>query len=81
MPLADRVDAFLKKWKTGIAAACCCLGAVRVLIFAAGFPLFNPVDESSHYEMVYEYSRGSFIATYRFRRCSRSGESFTTPAA
>jgi len=58
MPLADRVDAFLKKWKTGIAAACCCLGAVRVLIFAAGFPLFNPVDESSHYEMVYEYSRG-----------------------
>src|ERR1051326_7048488 len=58
MPLAERVDAFLGKWKTEIATVCCCLGALRVLLFAAGFPLFNPVDEPSHYEMVYKYSRG-----------------------
>jgi len=58
MTFTDRVDDFLKKRRRWIAAACCLLGALRILIFAAGFPLFNPVDEASHYEMVYEYSRG-----------------------
>jgi hypothetical protein len=54
----DLVDGFLAKWKTPIAAAWCCFAVLRVLAFAAAFPLFNPVDETSHYEMVYEYSRG-----------------------
>ena len=58
MPFSDRVDEFLRKRRDWIALACCCVGALRVLIFAAGFPLFNPVDEPSHYEMVHEYSKG-----------------------
>jgi hypothetical protein len=58
MPFNDRMDAFLDRWKMWIAVICCGLGALRVLLFAAGFPLFNNVDEASHYEMVYEYSRG-----------------------
>jgi hypothetical protein len=58
MPFNDRMDEFLRKRRTWIAAACSCFAALRVLVFAAGFPLFNPVDEPSHYEMVYEYSRG-----------------------
>src|SRR5215467_12507731 len=68
MPSPDRVDRFLSKWKAWIAAACCCLGALRVLIFAAGFPLFNPVDEPSHYEMVYQYSRGTWPGATLFKR-------------
>jgi hypothetical protein len=58
MPTGDRIDGFLAKWKAWIAAGCCLFGAVRVLAFAAAYPLFNPVDEPAHYEMVYEYSRG-----------------------
>ena len=58
MPFNDRIDGFLTQRGAWIAAACCCFAALRVLVFAAGYPLFNPVDEPSHYEMVYEYSRG-----------------------
>jgi hypothetical protein len=58
MPFNDRIDRFLTERRAWIAAACCCFAALRVLVFAAGYPLFNPVDEPSHYEMVYEYSRG-----------------------
>jgi len=58
MSCHDRVDGFLAKWKTWIAAGCCGFAVLRVLALAAAFPLFNPVDETSHYEMVYEYSRG-----------------------
>ena len=58
MSFSDRIDDFLMRRRTWIAAGCCSFAVLRVLIFAAGFPLFNPVDEPSHYEMVYEYSRG-----------------------
>jgi hypothetical protein len=67
MSFADRVDAFLRKSRTWIAVVCGCLGALRVLVFAAGFPLFNPVDETSHYEMVYEYSRGVWPGPQLFK--------------
>jgi len=34
------------------------IGAARVLLFSAAFPLFNNVDEYSHFDAVYKYSRG-----------------------
>jgi len=58
MSFTLRLDNFVAQRKTWIAAVCCCFAVLRVLAFAAAFPLFNPVDETSHYEMVYEYSRG-----------------------
>ena len=58
MSFNEQIDAFLTRWKTSIIVICCCLGALRVLLYAAAFPLFNPVDETSHYQMVREYSRG-----------------------
>lgn len=36
----------------------CGLAALRVFLFCAAFPFFNNVDEQSHYDVVYKYSRG-----------------------
>src|SRR5258708_29519508 len=36
----------------------CCFALIRILIFAAAFPLFNNVDEQVHYEMVYRFAHG-----------------------
>jgi Predicted membrane protein (DUF2142) len=55
---AERVDAFLARNQMWIAGMSCCLALVRILIFAAGFPLFNNVDEQDHYEMAYRYAHG-----------------------
>jgi hypothetical protein len=52
----ERVDVFLKRRQTWIVGAMCCFALVRILIFAAAFPLFNNVDEQDHYEMVYRYA-------------------------
>jgi len=54
----ERVDVFLKRRQTWIVGAMCCFALVRILIFAAAFPLFNNVDEQDHYEMVYRYAHG-----------------------
>jgi len=54
----ERVDAFLKRKQNWIAGVMSCFALVRILIFAAGFPLFNNVDEQDHYEMVYRYAHG-----------------------
>ena len=54
----ERIDALLRRRQVWIAAAACCFAAVRILIFAAAFPLFNNVDEQDHYEMVYRYAHG-----------------------
>jgi len=53
-----RIDAFLKRKQTWIAGAMCCFALMRILIFAAAFPLFNNVDEQFHYEMVYRFAHG-----------------------
>lgn len=34
------------------------IGAARVFLFSSAFPLFNNVDEYSHFDAVYKYSRG-----------------------
>jgi hypothetical protein len=54
----EHVDVFLKRRQTWIVGAMCCFALVRILIFAAAFPLFNNVDEQDHYEMVYRYAHG-----------------------
>jgi hypothetical protein len=58
MSPAERIDAFLGTWEVWIAAGCVCFAVLRVLVFAAAFPLFNPVDEKSHYAVVYRFSQG-----------------------
>ena len=58
MTTSERADAFLARNQTWIAGASCCFALLRILIFAAGFPLFNNVDEQDHYEMVYRYAHG-----------------------
>ena len=58
MTTTERVDAFLARNQIWIAGASCCLALMRILIFAAGFPLFNNVDEQDHYEMAYRYGHG-----------------------
>lgn len=60
---AERIDAFLGKWEIWIAAGCVCFAVLRVLIFAAAFPLFNPVDEKSHYAVIYRFSHGYLPAS------------------
>src|SRR5260370_38038382 len=54
----ERVDAFLKRNQTWIVGAMSCFALIRILIFAAAFPLFNNVDEQDHYDMVYRYPHG-----------------------
>jgi len=54
----ESIAAFLKGNQTWIAAAMCCFAALRILTFAAAFPLFNNVDEQDHYEMVYKFAHG-----------------------
>src|ERR1700746_2238678 len=54
----ESIAAFLKRNQTWIAAAMCCFAALRILLFAAAFPLFNNIDEQDHYEMVYRYAHG-----------------------
>jgi hypothetical protein len=56
--LAAGIDALLRRRQVWLVAAACCFAAVRILIFAAAFPLFNNVDEQDHYEMVYRYAHG-----------------------
>jgi hypothetical protein len=36
----------------------CIIGAVRVFIFNAAFPLFHNVDEPCHFDLVWKYSKG-----------------------
>ncbi len=41
-----------------IVFALCTLGALRVFLFSAGFPMFNNVDEQYHLDIVYKYAHG-----------------------
>ena len=36
----------------------CILAAIHVFVYSAGFPLFNNVDESMHFDLVLRYARG-----------------------
>jgi hypothetical protein len=41
-----------------LVALLCVVAAARVLVFSAAFPLFDNVDEESHFDIVYRFSRG-----------------------
>ncbi len=40
-----------------LVAALCAFAAIRVLVLAAAFPLFDNVDEAEHFDLVHRYSR------------------------
>jgi len=44
--------------ETLIVVLLCFLAALRVFLLSAAFPFFNNVDERSHFDLVYKYSRG-----------------------
>jgi hypothetical protein len=54
----DRVDMFLRSQRSLIIAAICGYAFLRILIFSAAFPLFNPLDEQDHFETVERYAHG-----------------------
>src|SRR5258708_32730807 len=56
--LAGRIDAFLRRRRSGIIALICGYALVRILIFSAAFPLFNPLDEQDHFETIRNYAAG-----------------------
>jgi hypothetical protein len=54
----DRIEAFLRSKQNLLVAAICAYAFLRILIFCAGFPPFNTLDEQDHLETVGNYSRG-----------------------
>lgn len=40
----------------------CIVAAIRVFLFTAAFPFFNNVDEQTHFDLVYKYSKGHLPA-------------------
>ena len=53
---------FLARRRVAVVASLSILAAVRVFLFAAAFPLFNNVDEKTHFDVVYAYARGRLPA-------------------
>lgn len=54
----SRFDQIVKKHELRIVCLLALYAAIRVLFFAAAFPLFNPTDEQLHFDSVYKYSHG-----------------------
>ena len=54
------VNSFLKKCEGLIILFVIALAALRIFLFNSAFPLFNPIDEQLHFDMVYRYSQGDF---------------------
>ncbi len=52
------METFLSKHERVIILILCILGACRIFLFSAAFPLYNNVDEPEHFDLVYKYSRG-----------------------
>ena len=48
------------------------LAAARVLLFSSVFPLFNNVDEYSHFDAVYKYAHGELPHPDRLRHDTRA---------
>lgn len=51
-------DGFLGRLELLIIIVLSILAGLRVLVFCAGFPIFNSIDEPLHYDLVYKYSQG-----------------------
>jgi predicted membrane protein DUF2142 len=49
---------FAERHERNVILLFCAITAARVLIFSAGFPFFNNVDEQAHVDLVMKYARG-----------------------
>jgi hypothetical protein len=54
------VDRFLWNNRRNILILLCLYAGIRVLVFAAAFPLFNNVDEEAHFASIRMYARGQW---------------------
>jgi Predicted membrane protein (DUF2142) len=61
-PVANRVPALSVIRERRVMVLLGCLAAIHVFIFSAAFPLFNNVDEPTHFDLVVKYSRGHIPA-------------------
>lgn len=52
------MDAFLAKRERLVILLLCFLAAIRIFVYAAAFPLVNPLDECFHFDMVWKYANG-----------------------
>lgn len=52
----------MKSRETRLVILLCILAGIRVLVFSAGFPFFNNVDEEVHYDVICKYAAGHFPA-------------------
>ena len=57
-PVAESEEAFVRTHAGRIVVALSIYAAFRVLVFAAAFPLFNPVDEKAHFLTIRMYAQG-----------------------
>ncbi len=62
------------EYESLIIAAVCAIAACRVFIFNAAFPLFNNVDEQSHFDLVYKYSNAQIPRAGVVRFSPEAGE-------
>ena len=59
-PPSRGIDQFLWVHSGRIVALLCVYVGLRILIFAAAFPIFNPVDEQAHLLSIRMYARGQW---------------------
>jgi hypothetical protein len=59
-PTRSGIDRFLRVHSGRIVALLCAYAALRILLFAAAFPIFNVVDEQAHLLSIRMYSRGQW---------------------
>jgi hypothetical protein len=57
-PAESRIDTFARVHADRIVIVLCVYGAIRILIFAAAFPLFNITDEASHFLAIRMFAEG-----------------------
>jgi hypothetical protein len=56
--MRSRFDAFIYARQRGIVVAICAYAALRIVLFSAASPLFNPIDEQFHFDAIRKFSRG-----------------------
>lgn len=59
LPAGSRLDALLRKNQRILIAGLCVYAGVRILFFAAAFPIGNNVDEQHHFDTVFRFVKGA----------------------
>lgn len=59
-PPSSGIDQFLRVHGLRIVAMFCVYAGLRILLFAAAFPIFNPVDEQAHLLSIRMYAHGQW---------------------